>query len=61
MQDHAAQASSQLQPSLDSLGCLRVGAAVGTREEDKQRIAALADAGVDAIILDSSQGEMKQR
>ncbi|KAK9822919.1 hypothetical protein WJX74_004496 [Apatococcus lobatus] len=57
LQGHAAQTSSQPQPSLDALGRLRVGAAVGTREEDKQRIAALADAGVDAIILDSSQGD----
>lgn len=44
-------------PSLDAQGRLVVGAAVGTREEDKKRVAALvADAGVDVIILDSSQG-----
>ncbi len=36
---------------------LRVGAAVGTRDEDKERVRRLhAEAGVDAIILDSSQG-----
>jgi hypothetical protein len=31
------------------------GAAAGTRESDKERIARLVDVGVDAIILDSSQ------
>ena len=33
-----------------------VGAAVGTRPEDKQRVQALREAGVDVVILDSSQG-----
>ncbi len=45
-------------PSLDAQGRLLVGAAVGTREDDKQRVAALVQqAGVDAVILDSSQGD----
>mmetsp|Transcript_21719 Transcript_21719/g.37008 ORF Transcript_21719/g.37008 Transcript_21719/m.37008 type:complete len:508 (-) Transcript_21719:434-1957(-) len=44
-------------PSLDSEGRLRCGGAAGTRESDKERIAALAAAGIDAIILDSSQGD----
>ncbi|KAF8064485.1 impdh [Scenedesmus sp. PABB004] len=44
-------------PTLDAQGRLRVGAATGTREGDKARIAALAAAGVDAVILDSSQGD----
>jgi IMP dehydrogenase len=36
---------------------LKVGAAVSTREEDKERIGALAEAGVDVIVLDSAQGD----
>ena len=35
---------------------LLVGAAVSTKEEDKDRIAALSDAGVDIILIDSAQG-----
>jgi hypothetical protein len=44
--------------TVDASGRLRCGAAVGTREEDKARVAALVQAHVDAIILDSSQGEI---
>eukprot|EP00887_Chlorella_sp_A99_P000477 scaffold17.g477.t1 len=39
-------------------GRLLVGAAVGTRESDKERIKALRDVGhVDVVVLDSSQGD----
>merc|ERR1719222_85783 len=36
---------------------LMVAAAVGTRPEDRDRVKALVAAGVDAIIVDSSQGD----
>eukprot|EP00931_Biecheleriopsis_adriatica_P068174 TRINITY_DN4218_c1_g1_i12.p1 TRINITY_DN4218_c1_g1~~TRINITY_DN4218_c1_g1_i12.p1 ORF type:complete len:528 (+),score=147.06 TRINITY_DN4218_c1_g1_i12:50-1633(+) len=36
---------------------LRVAAAIGTRPADKDRVRALAAAGCDAIVIDSSQGD----
>jgi len=35
---------------------LLVGAAVSTKEEDKKRVAALYEAGVDILLIDSAQG-----
>ena len=51
------QLPPQGESSLDAQGRLLVGAATGTREGDKERIARLVEAGVDAVILDSSQGD----
>lgn len=44
-------------PSLSTDGRPLLAAAVGTRDGDRARVAALVEAGVDAIVLDSSQGE----
>eukprot|EP00493_Phyllostaurus_siculus_P025839 UN26184 len=43
----------------DSKKRLRVAAAIGTRPSDKERAKALVAAGVDAIVIDSSQGDSK--
>lgn len=41
----------------DKDGALCVAAAIGTRASDKDRVKALVIAGVDAIVIDSSQGD----
>ncbi|MFP4039716.1 MAG: IMP dehydrogenase [Desulfosudaceae bacterium] len=43
----------------DKLGRLRVGAAVGVGEETEQRTQALSDAGVDAVVIDTSHGHSR--
>jgi IMP dehydrogenase len=40
----------------DAQGRLRVGAAVGVGEGTEERVAALAEAGVDAIVVDTAHG-----
>ena len=46
-------------PSLDAKGRYLVGAAVGTRQEDRIRVDQLrSQAEVDVVILDSSQGRI---
>ncbi|HEX4300810.1 MAG TPA: IMP dehydrogenase [Gammaproteobacteria bacterium] len=43
----------------DEHGRLRVGAAVGTGPETEDRVAALVEAGVDVIVVDTSHGHSK--
>lgn len=49
---------AELKPNAckDELGRLRVGAAVGAGAGNEERIAALVEAGVDVLLLDSSHG-----
>jgi IMP dehydrogenase len=44
----------------DEIGRLRVGAAVGTGEEALERVEALAEAGVDLIVIDTAHGHSKR-
>jgi hypothetical protein len=43
----------------DSVGSLRVGAAVGTSPETLDRVAALRAAGVDVVVVDTSHGHSR--
>ncbi|XP_059666734.1 inosine-5'-monophosphate dehydrogenase [Cornus florida] len=43
-------------PSLGADGKFMVGAAIGTRETDKERLEHLVKAGANVVVLDSSQG-----
>ena len=45
--------------SKDSHGQLRVGAAVGTGSETPDRVAALVDAGVDVVVVDTAHGHSR--
>jgi IMP dehydrogenase len=44
----------------DSLGRLRVGAAVGTAPDTMERVAALVDQGVDVVVVDTAHGHSKR-
>ena len=43
----------------DSQGRLRVGAAVGTGEGTEERVAALVEAGVDVVVVDTAHGHSR--
>ena len=43
----------------DSVGSLRVGAAVGTAPDTIERVAALREAGVDVVVVDTSHGHSR--
>ncbi len=43
----------------DAVGSLRVGAAVGTAPDTLDRVAALCEAGVDVIVVDTSHGHSR--
>jgi IMP dehydrogenase len=43
----------------DSVGSLRVGAAVGTSPDTLDRVAALREAGVDVVVVDTSHGHSR--
>ncbi len=44
----------------DSLGRLRVGAAVGTAADTMERVAALVEQGVDVVVVDTAHGHSKR-
>ena len=52
---------AQMYPSAskDADGRLRVGASVGTSAETEQRVAALVEAGVDVIVVDTAHGHTR--
>ena len=54
-----ARAKQHPNASKNELGQLRVGAAVGTSANTKERIAALVEAGVDVIVVDTAHGHSK--
>lgn len=45
--------------TIDTQGCLRVVACIGTGEDHYDRVSALIDAGVDAIFVDAAHGHSK--
>jgi len=54
------QAEKYPMASKDEMGRLQVGAAVGTSPDTLERVAALVDAKVDVIVVDTSHGHSKK-
>lgn len=57
--DYPNSSKSLRQPTQCIFSLLQIvlcGAAIGTRPDDKDRLAALYEAGLDVVVLDSSQG-----
>lgn len=54
-----AKAKEKPHAAKDDLGQLRVGAAVGTADNTKSRVAALVAAGVDVLVVDTAHGHSK--
>jgi IMP dehydrogenase len=50
------KSSEHPEAAKDTMGHLRVGAAVGTGEGTEERVALLAEAGVDVIVVDTAHG-----
>ena len=46
-------------PAKTRSGSLRVGAAVGTAPDTLDRVAALREAGVDVVVVDTSHGHSR--
>jgi IMP dehydrogenase len=53
------KASDRPRACKDESGRLRVGAAVGTSPDTLDRVAALAEAGVDVVVVDTSHGHSR--
>jgi IMP dehydrogenase len=54
-----AKAQAYPRACKDNLGQLRVGASVGTSHDTDQRVAALVEAGVDVVVVDTAHGHSK--
>ena len=54
-----AKAQAYPRACKDSLGQLRVGASVGTSTDTDERVAALVEAGVDVVVVDTAHGHSK--
>ncbi len=54
-----AKAQAYPRACKDQLGQLRVGASVGTSSDTDQRVAALVEAGVDLVVVDTAHGHSK--